>query len=83
MNDLQHVECEQSGRLMRGLLSCEQMQAETGWHWRKLLRAEHEGLPVIKVGSTKLYPIDSCRAWLMSRVTDRRPRRPGRPRQAA
>lgn len=72
-----------ASQLLAGMLTKDQFLAETGWHWRTLLRREHDGLPVVKLGNTKLYPIDKCRAWILRRVADRSPRRPGRPRRAA
>jgi hypothetical protein len=70
-------------RLLEGLLTGEQLEEETGWRWRTRRRRELEGLPVIVIGGTKLYPIDKVREWILSRVRKHEPPRRGRPRKAA
>ena len=70
-------------KLLDGLLTRQQLESETGWRWRTILRREAEGLPVIVIGGTKLYPADKVRDWIMGRLRQREPRRPGRPRKAA
>ena len=69
--------------LLDGLLNLEQLKAETGWGWRTILRREAEGLPVVKLGATKLYPADKVRAWIMGHLRQHEPPRRGRPRTAA
>jgi hypothetical protein len=70
-------------RLLAGLLTEEQLEAETKWTYRTRLRREAEGLPVIKIGATKLYPEDETREWILSRMRRHKPPRRGRPRKAA
>lgn len=69
--------------ILAGLLTDEQLEAETGWKPRTRLRLEAEGLPVVKIRGTKLYPIDKVRAWIMGHVREREAPRRGRPRKAA
>ncbi|HUN44130.1 MAG TPA: hypothetical protein VMU81_27880 [Acetobacteraceae bacterium] len=73
------------GRLFEGFLTPHQLETETGWGWRTVLRREAEGLPVVKIGATKLYPIAQVRAWLLAQAEKRQtePRGRGRPRKAA
>jgi len=66
-------------RLLAGMLTRDQLAAETGWHSRTILRNEAEGLPVIVIRGTKLYPIDRVRAWILSHVREREAPRRGRP----
>jgi len=70
-------------RLFDGLLTRSELTTETGWQWRTVLRREAEGLPVIKLGATKLYPIEKVRAWILGREPNPAPVRRGRPRKAA
>jgi hypothetical protein len=70
-------------RLLDGFLTDRQLEAETGWRQRTRLRREAEGLPVIVIGGTKLYPIDKVREWILSRVRQHQLPRRGRPRKAA
>ena len=70
-------------RLLAGLLTRKQLTAETDWHPRTILRNEAEGLPVIVIRGTKLYPIDKVRAWIMSHVREHKELQRGRPRKAA
>ena len=70
-------------RLLAGLLTEQQLEAATGWEYRTRLRREAEGLPVIKIGATKLYPEDQVREWLLSRMRRREPPRRGRPRKGS
>jgi hypothetical protein len=77
------IEAVGSGKLLAGLLTNEQLEAETGWGYRTRLRREAEGLPVIVIGGTKLYPADQVREWIMGRLRQHEPPRRGRPRKAA
>jgi hypothetical protein len=77
------IEAVGSGKLLSGLLTDEQLEAETGWGYRTRLRREAEGLPVIVIGGTKLYPADKVRAWIMGQLRQHEPPRRGRPRKAA
>jgi hypothetical protein len=70
-------------RLFDGLMTPKQLEEETGWGWRTILRREADGLPVIVIGGTKLYPADKVRAWIMGRLRQREAPRRGRPRKAA
>jgi hypothetical protein len=72
-----------SPRLLDGLLTRAQLEKETGWGWRTVLRNEAAGLPVIVIRGTKLYPADKVRAWIMSHIREHAPPRHGRPRKAA
>ncbi len=69
--------------LLAGLLTEAQLEAETGWGYRTRLRREADGLPVVKIGATKLYPADQVREWILSRMRRHEPPRRGRPRRAA
>jgi len=64
-------------------LTREQLEAETGWGWRTILRREAEGLPVIVIAGTKWYPVVSVRAWIMSHERGHDAPRRGRPRKVA
>lgn len=68
-------------KLLDGLLTREQLEAETGWGSRTILRREAQGLPIIVIGGTKLYPMEKVRAWIMSHERRRQPPRRGRPRK--
>jgi hypothetical protein len=70
-------------RLLDGLLTGEQLEAETGWGCRTIRRRELEGLPVVKIGATKLYPAEKVREWILSRMRRHEAPRRGRPRKAA
>jgi hypothetical protein len=69
--------------LLDGLLTREQLEAETGWQWRTILRREAEGLPVVRLGATRLYPADKVKAWILSHVREHQAPTRGRPRKAA
>jgi hypothetical protein len=71
-----------SAQLLAGFLTAEQLEAQLGWKWRTRLRREADGLPVIRIGSTKLYPADKVRAWILSHVRERVEPCPGRPRKS-
>lgn len=70
--------------LLDGFLLGPQLDRQMGWSERTRSRRELEGLPVIKLGATKLYPVDKVRAWILSRAQGafEAPRR-GRPRKSA
>lgn len=70
-------------RLLDGLLKREELTAETGWGWRTILRREAEGLPVIVIGGTKLYPADKVRAWILDHLREHQAPRRGRPKKIA
>jgi hypothetical protein len=71
----------QRSRLLDGLLSRTELEAQTGWGWRTVLRREAEGLPVIVIGGTKLYPAERVREWILGHLRQHQiaPRGRGRP----
>ena len=83
MSDSHETSTVARSGLLDGLLTREQLEAETGWRWRTILRNEADGLPVIVIRGMKLYPIDKVRAWILSRVRERKPPQRGRPVKAA
>jgi hypothetical protein len=80
----QTTETLERPRLFDGFFTEDEILAETGWSYRTLKRREDDGLPCVRLGFTKLYPIEKTRAWLMSQVHDQNaPRGRGRPRKTA
>jgi hypothetical protein len=69
-------------RIMDGLLTRAQLEAETGWGWRTVLRREAEGLPVIVIGGRKLYPREKIRMWILSQERVHQAPKRGRPRKS-
>ena len=69
--------------LLDGLLTEEELEAQTGWKWRTRLRREAKGLPLIKIGADKWYPADGVRAWILAHESRPEPVRRGRPRKIA
>jgi hypothetical protein len=61
-------DAERQPRLLAGMLTREQLRAETGWGDRTIQRREAEGLPVVKIGRDRFYPAKSGRDWLLNRV---------------
>jgi hypothetical protein len=49
-----------------GLLTREQIAAEFRCSERTIIRREHAGMPVIRLGYMRLYSPESCRAWLLT-----------------
>ena len=79
MSDLENtVSC--SVNLLEGLLTREQLKLETGWGSRTIMRREREGLPVVVIGATRLYPIKLVQDWILSHVRSHNPPKRGRPR---
>jgi hypothetical protein len=76
------IETTARPKLFDGFLTDKELEAETGWGWRTRLRREADGLPVVVMGATKLYPIDKVRAWIMTHLRERAAPRRGRPRKA-
>lgn len=70
--------------ILAGLSAREQTAAAFGVHPRTLIRWEHAGLPVIKLGKQRLHRIESVRAWLLAREASAgsEPPRRGRPPKA-
>jgi hypothetical protein len=50
------------------MMTREELEAATGWHWRTRLRREKQGLPTFTLGRTKLYPRLAVMAWLVAHV---------------
>jgi hypothetical protein len=50
------------------MMTREELEAATGWHWRTRLRREKQGLPTFTLGRTKLYPRQAVMEWLMAHV---------------
>lgn len=69
-------------KLLAGCLTEGQMMAELKCGTRTLRRREADGLPVIVLGATRIYPIDKARAWIMSHLREHKAPRRGRPRKA-
>ncbi len=75
----QNAQQQLRSELLAGLVTHAELCATFDWHWRRVLRYKHAGLPVVKLGKQKFYPIDGVRRWVMEHEIDRRPRAPGRP----
>jgi hypothetical protein len=66
--------------VLAGLLTRDQLAKQFGLSERTVIRWEHAGLPVIKLGMTRLYDPAKARDWLMSHERRRGvPRGVGRP----
>ena len=50
-----------------GLCTRAETSSAFGVHTRTLIRWEHAGLPVIRIGKQRLHRVDSVRAWLLAR----------------
>ena len=78
------IEAPSATRLLEGVLTKDQLKAQLGWGDRTVQRREAEGLPFIKIGGDRLYPIDKVRAWILSHTREQSPAvSRGRPRKAA
>jgi hypothetical protein len=62
-----------------GLVTREQLAADLRCSERTIIRREHQGMPVIKLGMTRLYDPASVRAWLMTHERRRELPKRGRP----
>jgi hypothetical protein len=69
--------------LLADFLTDTQIKAAFDWGDRTLRRREADGLPVIVLGATRLYPREKVMAWLHARVREPEIPRRGRPRKAA
>ncbi len=49
-----------------GLATREQLATDLHCSERTIIRREHQGMPVIKLGALRLYNPDAVRAWLMT-----------------
>jgi phage terminase Nu1 subunit (DNA packaging protein) len=52
--------------VIAGLITRGQLAAQLGRSERTVIRWEHAGLPVIKLGATRLYDPVKARAWLLT-----------------
>ena len=52
--------------VLAGLLTRASLSDELGKSERTLIRWEHAGMPVIRVGMTRLYDPATVRAWLLT-----------------
>ena len=52
--------------VVAGLLTRDQLAKQLGRSERTVIRWEHAGLPVIKLGMTRLYDPAKARDWLMT-----------------
>jgi hypothetical protein len=76
------TEAAERPKLFDGFFTENEMLTETGWSYRTLKRREDDGLPVVKLGFTKLYPIEKVRAWFLGQVREQNAaRHRGRPRK--
>lgn len=49
-----------------GLATREQLAIDLRCSERTIIRREHQGMPVIKLGSLRLYNPEAVRAWIMT-----------------
>ncbi len=68
--------------VIAGLLPRARFADDMGCSERTVLRWEHAGLPVIRIGMTRLYDPASCRAWLMTHEHRHDAPKRGRPTKA-
>jgi hypothetical protein len=66
-----------------GLLNRPQIAAEFRCSERTIIRREHAGMPVIRLGMLRLYNPASCRAWLMTHEHRHDAPKRGRPAKRA
>ncbi len=52
--------------VLAGLLSSENLALQFGKSTRTVIRWERQGMPVIKLGMTRLYDPVAVRAWLLT-----------------
>lgn len=69
--------------VLAGLLTRDQLATQLGRSERTVIRWEHAGLPVIKLGMTRLYDPAKAREWLMTYERRHDAPRRGRPAKAA
>ena len=69
--------------VIAGLLTRDQLAAQLGRSERTVIRWEHAGLPVIKLGMTRLYDPAKARDWLLTHERRQDAPRRGRPSKAA
>ncbi len=66
-----------------GLLTREEIAAALSCSERTVIRREHAGMPVIKLGMLRLYSPENCRAWLMTHEHRHDAPKRGRPAKRA
>lgn len=65
--------------ITQGLLTRPQLAADLNVSERTVIRHEHAGLPVIRVGMSRYYNPASVRDWLLTHERRHRPVKAGRP----
>jgi hypothetical protein len=70
-------------RITEGLATLSQLANELQCSERTIRRREHQGMPVIRLGTLRLYNPDSVRAWLMTHERRREMPKRGRPANRA
>lgn len=83
MSESTHDKVGSDPALFAGMLTEKQLEEQTGWRDRTRRRQEARGLPVIVVGTIRLYPVDKVRDWIMSHLREREAPRRGRPKKVA
>lgn len=66
-----------------GLMTRTDLATDLDCSERTLIRREHAGMPVIRVGMLRLYNPTTVRAWLLTHECRREEPKRGRPRRAA
>ncbi len=69
--------------VLAGLLTRNQLAAELGRSERTVIRWERAGLPVIKLGMTRLYDSAKARDWLLTHERRHDVPKRGRPAKTA
>ena len=74
------TQTEQSAaNITAGLLNRAAVAADFGWSERTIIRNEHAGMPVIRLGRLRLYNPTTVRAWLMAHERGHAEIKRGRP----
>ncbi len=69
--------------VVTGLVRRDELEFQFGRSSRTIIRWEHAGLPVIKLGMTRLYDPAKVREWLMTHERRHNIPKRGRPSRAA
>ena len=69
--------------VLAGLLTRDQLASQLGRSERTVIRWEHAGLPVIKLGMTRLYDPTKARDWLLTHERRHDAPKGGRPARNA
>ncbi len=72
-----------SASVLAGLLTRAALAAQLGRSERTVIRWEHAGLPVIKLGMTRLYDPAKAREWLLTHERRHDAPKRGRPANRA